>query len=154
MKFLSTFLLSVILHGQLFCQNKDEDEIKKVCLAETEAYDNFDFDKIASFHVKGPTDQITWNNADGSFGYHIGWDSFAKGLKEWFATAKKEKTERSTDNFLYYISGDFAVVSYSTLSKNEQGEITKIRDHKTLKRIKGQWKILVIQTYTDFSSIK
>ena len=154
MKHLLALLIGFMLHVQVFSQNKDEDEIKKLCLAETEAYNNFDFDKLASFHVKGPTDQVTWNTADGSFGFHTGWDNIAKGLKEWFATAKKEKPEQTTDNFQYYISGNLAFVSYSTTSKNEQGKITKMRDNKTLKRIKGQWKILTIQAYIDFPGNK
>jgi ketosteroid isomerase-like protein len=154
MKLLLALLFGFVLHGQVFSQNKEEDEIKKVCLTETEAYNNFDFDKLASFHVKGLTDQLTWNNADGSFGVLVGWNNIAKDLKDWFATSKKEKQEQTTDNFQFFISGDLAFVSYSTTSKNEQGKITKMRDNKTLRRIKGQWKILTIQAYVDFSGNK
>lgn len=152
MKLYLTFFLTIVLHWQVFCQKKDEAEIKKVCLAETKAYNSFDFDKVAFYHVKGPTDQITWNNADGSYGHHLGWNDFAKGLKDWFATAKKVKPEQVTSNFQYYISGNLAMVSYSTASKNEQGKVTNTRDYKVLKRINGQWKILTTQTYTDFST--
>ncbi len=154
MKILFVSVLVLLLHGQLFAQNKEQDEIKKVCLAETDAYNNFEFDKLASFHVKGPDDQLAWNNADGSFGYYIGWDKIANGLRDWFAKSEKKKIEQTCDDFQYQIAGDFAFVSYSTTSKNGQGKISKFRDYKTLKRIKGAWKLFTIQAYIDFTSIK
>ena len=48
MKPLLALLFGFILHGQVFSQNIDEDEIKKVCLAETEAYNNFDWSQYVS----------------------------------------------------------------------------------------------------------
>ena len=151
-------ICSLILGGLLFCgytfsQTADQKAIKKVCIAETEAYNNFDYNNWAAYHVQSADEHLAWNNPDGSFGYQSGWEAISKGMKDWFKTAQKENLKLSSDNFTFVIHTDMAFVSYNTSSENTAtGKITKKLDCKTLLRIKGQWKILAIQAYADYPS--
>jgi hypothetical protein len=40
-----------------YSQNKEQSEIKKVCLAETKAYYDLDIDVLATYHVQSVDDQ-------------------------------------------------------------------------------------------------
>lgn len=152
----SFILLATVLifSVQSFAQTAEQEAIKKLCLAETQAYNNFDYDTWASYHVQSADEQLSWNNADGSFGFQSGWEEISKGMKDWFKTATKEKLKQSNDNFMFTIRGDIAFVSYNTTSQNADGKTTKLRDYKTLLNVKGQWKILAVQAYVDYSSGK
>lgn len=155
MKKSSTLLLAFLLtYVFSFAQTKEQEAIKKVCLAETDAYNKFDYDTWASYHVQTEDEQLSWNNADGSFGFQSGWKEISTAMKDWFKTAAKENLKQSTDNFMFIIHGDIAFVSYNTTSQKADGKTTNIRDYKTLLNVKGQWKILTVQNYADYSARK
>lgn len=137
---------------QSFSQTPDQQAIKKVCMAETQAYNNFDYDTWASYHVQSADEQLSWNNADGSFGFQSGWQEISKGMRDWFTTATKENLKQSSDKFSFLIQGKMAFVSYSTSSQNAAGKTIQFRDYRTLLNVKGQWKILSVQSYVDHSS--
>ena len=149
----------LVLGGLLICgysysQTAEQEAIKKVCLGETLAYRNYDFDTWASYHVHSADEQLAWNNPDGSFGSQSGWETISKGMKDWFQTSQKENWKDTSDNFNFVIHGDMAFVSYSTRTQDAAGKIAQKRDYRTLLKIKGQWKILAVQAYHDYSSAK
>ena len=145
----------LFISGYTFSQTADQEAIKKVCIAETQAYNNFDYDNWASYHVQSAEEHLAWNNPDGTFGAESGWEAISKGMKDWFKTAQKENLKLSSDNFTFVIHTDMAFVCYSTSSQNTAtGKITKMRDYKNLLHINGQWKILAIQAYVDYPSGK
>lgn len=154
MKRLFIILLGALLSTGSSAQTAEQEAIKKVCLAETQAYNNFDYDTWASYHVQSPEEQLSWNNPDGSFGFQSGWDAISTGMKDWFKTATKENLKQSADDFMFIIHGDIAFISYNTISQNATGATKKIRDYKTLLNVKGQWKVLTVQSYADYSSGK
>ena len=155
MKKLFILILSGLLFcGQTFSQIKEQEAIKKVCLDETQAFYNLDYDTWSTYHVQSADEQLAWNNPDGSFGSQSGWDTISKGMKEWFQSAQKENWKSTSDNFNFVIHGDMAFVSYSTDSQNSDGKKLQNRDYKTLLKIKGQWKLLSVQAYTDYASAK
>ncbi|MBK9492216.1 MAG: hypothetical protein IPO07_28080, partial [Haliscomenobacter sp.] len=49
-------------------QTSAEEAIKKVCLAETQAFLDLDFDTWSSYHVQSADEQLAWNNPDGTYG--------------------------------------------------------------------------------------
>ncbi len=134
-----------------FSQTADQEAIKKVCLLETKAYLNLDFDNWASYHVQSTDEQLSWNNPDGSYGFQSGWDSISTDMKDWFKSAKKENMKTSNDDFVFVIRGDMAFVAYSSNSQNAAGKIIKSREHRILLNDSGQWKILAVQAYADYA---
>lgn len=137
-----------------FAQTNDQEAIKKVCLAETQAYLNLEFDTWASYHIKSADEQLSWNNPDGSYGFQSGWDSIGTGIKEWFKTAKKENLKTSNSDFVFVIRGDMAFVAYNSSYEDAAGKITQLREHRTLLRSSKQWKILAVQNYRNNASGK
>ena len=144
----------LLLYVQSFGQTSEQEAIKKVCLAETQAYLDFDFDTWASYHVQSVDEQLAWNNPDGTYGSQSGWKEISEGMKAWFKDAKKENLKVSQDNFTYVIHGDMALVAYDTRSQNSEGKTTRMRDYRTLVHSNGQWKILAVQAFVDHTSGK
>ncbi len=145
-----SILVALLFCMQSFSQTAEQEAIKKVCLSETQAYTDFNYDTWASYHVQSADEQLAWNNPDGTFGSQSGWEEISKGMKDWFKTATRKNLKQSSDNFMFIIHGDIAVVAYNTTSQNADGKTTKSRDYKTLLNVKGQWKILAVQAYVDY----
>jgi hypothetical protein len=137
-----------------YSQNKEQTEIKKVCLAETKAFTEFDFDGVASYHVKNEEAQFAFNTAEGSFTITYGWETFSEALKEYFKNSKKESVTLTSDNFRNVIKGKMAFVSYDAISTTAAGVKTISKEYRTMLKIKGQWKILAEQVYFDFKKGK
>jgi ketosteroid isomerase-like protein len=147
----------LILGVLLFCapsysQTADQDSIKKVCIAETKAFTDFDFDALASYHVQSADDQLALNKADGSFSSISGWEAISKALKNYFQTGKKETVKLASDNFTFVIHGDMAFACYNASSQNTEGKTSVSKEFRTLLKINGQWKILSVQVYGDHRS--
>ncbi len=149
-------LISAILLGSTHAisQTADQEAIKKVCMAETQAYLDFDYDTWASYHVQSADEQLAWNNPDGTYGAQSGWETISEGIKVWFKEAPKEYVKVSSDHFTFVIHGDMAFVAYDSGHQNAAGKTTKVRDYRTLLRSKGQWKILAVQAFVDHNSGK
>jgi hypothetical protein len=149
----------LILGVLLFCahsysQTADQEAIKKVCIAETQAYVDFDFDAWASYHVQSADDQLAWNAPDGSFGSESGWETISKGMKDYFQTGKKKNVKLSSDNYSFVIHDDMAFVWFNASSQNTEGKTTLAKGFRTLLKINGQWKILAVQAYINYPSGK
>jgi hypothetical protein len=137
-----------------FAQIKEQEAIKKICIAETEAYVNMDYNTWASCHVQSPEEQLAWNNPDGSFGVESGWEKISNGMKDWFKTATKEILKLSSDNYVFVIRGDMAFVSFDRSSQNAEGKTTLIHEYRTLLKKAGEWKILAVQAFVNHPSAK
>lgn len=146
--------LSCYISSNVFAQNAEHEAIKKVCIAETRAFIDFDFDTWASYHAQSANEQLAWNNPDGTYGSQSGWKEIGDGMKVWFKEAKKENLKVSHDNFTYVIHGEMAFVAYDTSSQNAEGKTTRMRDYRTLLYRNGQWKILAVQAFVDHPSGK
>ena len=149
----------LILGLLLFCANTysqtaDEEAIKKVCIAETQAYVDFDYAALASYHVQSADDQLAWNTPDGSFGSKSGWEAISKDLKNYFLTGKKQSLKLSSDNYHYIIHGDMAFAWFNGSTQNAAGKTTLMKGYRTLLKINGQWKILAVLAYVDHTSGK
>jgi hypothetical protein len=152
----SFFLIAGVL---LFCaptysQTADEESIKKVCIAETQAYVDFDYETLAFYHVQSADDQLAWNTPDGTFGTKSGWETISKDLKDYFQTGKKQSLKLSSDNYSFIIHGDMAFAWFNASSQNAEGKTTLMKGYRTLLKINGQWKILAVLAYVDHISGK
>jgi ketosteroid isomerase-like protein len=151
MKKLITLILSVVLFStHSYSQTVEEAAIKKVCIAETKAYNDKDYEALASYHVQSVNDQIVINTADGSFSTYAGWDSIGTMLKRYFENSKKEPVKLGSSNFTFEIHSDMAFVSYDASSQNKEGKTTLSREYRILLNVKGKWKILAEQVYLDY----
>jgi ketosteroid isomerase-like protein len=151
--------LILILGVLLFCthsysQTADEEAIKKVCIAETKAFTDFDYDALASYHVQSADDQLALNKPDGSFSSISGWEAISKALKNYFQTGKKETVKLASENFNFVIHDDMAFACYNASSQNTEGKTTLAKEFRTLLKINGQWKILAVQAFINYPSGK
>jgi hypothetical protein len=144
----------LLFRGQTFSQTADQEAIKKVCLAEVQAYVNFNYDSLASYHVQSANDQLAWNNPDGSYGSESGWKAISNNLKDYFKTGKKENLKLSSENFTFVIKNDMAFASFNWSSQNTEGTTIQIQQYQTLLKINGLWKILAVQAYVNHPSGK
>lgn len=147
---IGALLLSVFSFGQ----SKDQELIKKACLAETEAYVNLDYNAWATWHVQSPDEQLAWNNPDGTFGTESGWENISSGMKDWCKTATKENLKLASNNFKFVIRGDMAFVSFERSTQNAEGKTTLLHEFRTLLKNNGEWKILAVQAYVNHTSGK
>jgi ketosteroid isomerase-like protein len=154
MKSFILILGALLFCAQTFSQTADQEAIKKVCIAETKAFTDFDFEAYASYHVQSADDQLTVNKPDGSFGSESGWETISKGMKDYFQTAKKGNVKLSSENFTFVIHGDMAFACYNASSQNTEGKTTLAKEFRTLLKINGQWKILAVQAFINHPSGK
>ncbi len=155
--FLLIFTFSIsLLSAQTPSLNKEEEAIKKVCIAESQAYANLDYDAYASYHIQTADEQLVYNSPNGTYGAKISWDTISKTVKGWIQGGKKEDVSKvSGDNFTIVVHGDMAFAAYDgRFQKVADGKITRLRENKTLLYTAGQWKILAVQVFIDYSSGK
>ncbi len=135
---------------------QEEAAIKKVCIAESQAFSDLDFDAYAAYHVQSADDQLVYNRPNGTYGAKIGWDTISRVVKGWIQAGKKEDVSKvSGDNFTIVIHGDMAFAAYDgRTQKVADGKTTRLRENRTLLYTAGQWKILAVLVYIDYSSGK
>ena len=148
------FLGGLLICVFSFAQEADKEAIKKVCVAETQAYVDFNYNSWASCHVQSADEQLEWNNPDGTFGSESGWEKISKGMKDYFKTGQKENLKLLSDNFTFVIHNDMAFASFNRSSQNAEGKTTLMQEYRTLLKRNGQWKILAIQAYVNHPSGK
>ena len=149
--------LAAVLCFPSFSQTADQQAaIKKVCIAESQAFADLDFDAYAAYHVQSADDQLVYNNPNGTYGAKIGWDTISRVVKGWIQSGKKENVSKiSGDNFTIVIHGDMAFAAYDgRAQKVADGKTTRMRENRTLLYSAGQWKILAVQVYIDYPSGK
>ena len=155
MKIILIPILAVLFFSaRSYSQTADQEAIKKVCIAETQAYVDFDYDTYASYHVQSADDQLTVNKADGSFGSISGWEAISKRLKDYFQTGKKETVKLASENFTFIIHDDMAFACYNASSQNTEGKTTLAKEFRTLLKVNGEWKILAVEAFLDHLSGK
>ena len=151
----------LILGGLLFCtssfsQTAEQEAIKKVCIAESQAFSDLDYEAYAAYHVQTADEQLVYHGAKGTYAARIGWDTISKAVKGWIQSGKKEDISKiSGDNFTIVIHGDMAFAAYDgRAQKVADGKITRMRENRTLLYTAGQWKILAVLVFIDYPSGK
>lgn len=132
-----------------------EEAIKKVCIAESQAFSDLDYDAYAAYHVQSADEQLVYNNPNGTYRARVSWDTISKAVKGWIQAGKKEDISKiSGDNFTIVIHGDMAFAAYDMRSQKADGKTTRARQNQTLLYSAGQWKILAVQVFIDYTSGK
>jgi Domain of unknown function (DUF4440) len=147
------FALALLLVLPVFSQSK-EDAIKKVCIAETQAWLDADLNAWAATHAQHENETAVFTNPDGTFSSLVGWDNIYKAIKAGAATAKKSDDKLSDENFSYIIQTDMAFVTYDQTLTATDGKVLKSRENRSLILKDGQWKIVAVLAFYDNSGDK
>ena len=132
----------------------DTTAIKKVCMAETQAFLDHDYDAWASYHIQNADEQLVYSTPNNSFGTHSGWENISKSVKDWTKGPKPENTKAWWGNWTFALHGDMAFVAYDASVPTGEDKISRFRESSTLLRVNGEWKILAVQAFVDYSKGK
>ncbi len=153
MKHLLTLALALLLAFPAFAQTPEE-AIKKVCLAETQAWLDADLNAWVATHAQHENETLVWVAPDGSAGNMVGWTDIYKAIKEDAATAKKKSSKLVDDNFKFIIQGSMAFAMYDQSVTDADGKVTKSREHRTMILKDGQWKIAAVISVYERVEVK
>jgi tetratricopeptide (TPR) repeat protein len=123
-------------------QTPNEEAIKNVIKAETEAYFNSDANGWEATWLHDPDDTRTIV-ASTSYGTRKGWDTFGPDMVKSLKTAKPTPVEVQNNNYIIRIGGNLAWVEYDQRVK-PLGQGTNIyasREYRVLTNHNGEWKI-------------
>ena len=155
MKKLTLLLIFTFSINLLSAQNKEEEAIKKVCIAESQAFADLDYEAYASYHAQTADEQLVLNSPNGTYNVKVGWDSISTTVKKWILAGKKDNVKKVFgDNFTIVIHGDMAFAAYDGRVQNADGKIVRMRENRTLLYMNTQWKILAVQVFIDYTSGK
>ncbi|MEM8528637.1 MAG: hypothetical protein AAGG68_28620 [Bacteroidota bacterium] len=129
----------------LFAQSAEEAAIKALCLKDTEAYMQRDFEtwKTAWYHDESASMLIT------DMGRHAqGWDAIRDSMKEYYEeNSMPSKSKLSHDNYIFNIQGDQAFVAFEqtmilplTVNGGKKWQ-DKTYEVRSLIKVNGEWKI-------------
>ena len=132
----------------------DTTAIKKVCMGETQAFLDHDYDAWASYHIQNADEQLAYSSANNSFGTHSGWENISKSVKDWTKGPKTENMKAWWGNWTFALRGDMAFAAYDASVQTGEDKTSRLRESRTLLRVNGQWKILAVQAFVDSSKGK
>lgn len=134
--------------------NPEEETLKKVAFAETDAYVKRDFKAWADCYMDAPTTSIilTPNGNPGGLIANTDFQKISKGMKSWMdASPQSEMQVESRTGWVSRIMDNMAWISYD--QKNimvKTGAKIKSKELKVLEKAQGQWKITSSSAVWDF----
>lgn len=137
--------------------NPEEEAIKKVVIAETDAYCKRDFKAWADTHIDASTttSMMTPNGNPGSMGASSDFQKMSKGLKRWMEASPQSEMQLTapSDDWICRINGNMASISYNEYNLMvKTGAKIKSRELRVLEKIDGQWKISAQSSIWDFKN--
>jgi hypothetical protein len=134
---------------------EDEEAIKKVAIAQTDAYIKRDFQANIACYVGSQAyyRMLTPNNNPGAVAFGTDFQKMSKDMKEWMD--KKPPTEMQltapSDGWVIRINGNMAWVGYNQYNiMVKTGAKIKSKELRVMERIDGQWKISAASSIWDF----
>jgi predicted ester cyclase len=135
--------------------NPDEEAIKKIVIAETDAYVKRDFKTWAACYIDAPTTSmiLTPNGNPGSMMFSSDFSKVSKGMKGWMdASPQSEMQVISRDGWISRVNGNMAWINYDQMNLMvKTGAKIKSKELKVLEKMDGQWKISTSSTTWDFA---
>jgi predicted ester cyclase len=135
--------------------NPDEEAIKKVAIAETDAYVKRDFKTWAACYIDAPTTSmiLTPNGNPGSMMFSSDFSKVSKGMKGWMDTSPQSEMQViSRDGWMSRVNGNMAWINYDQMNLMvKTGAKIKSKELKVLEKMDGQWKISTSSTTWDFA---
>lgn len=153
MKHLLTLALALFLALPAFAQTPEE-AIKKVCLAETQAWLDNDLNAWAATHAQHENETAAWTNDDGSNQHLVGWANIYPVVKDMAATMQKNPSKLAADNFKTIVQGSMAFAMYDQSLTDAAGKVSKSREHRVLVLKDGQWKIAAVMAFYEMAAAK
>jgi ketosteroid isomerase-like protein len=133
-------------------EENPESTIKKIIENETLAYVNRDSTQLLSYYVTDDVTQSAWNNHNGTYGLHKGFEAISKNFRKQF----KEHPERLhlpdvTRNDWYFrpLSKEWMWVNFIQKVTGTDGKLYTSYETRLMKKDGGQWKIAVMYALSD-----
>ncbi len=138
MKFTLTLLAFVLLCHSAYSQNPEENAIKALIEAETQAFVNKSFAEVAKLYWI--MDDKTMLNVTGPDGYHL--QILAPEIAERTDAPPPNHAVVEKSNFHFIVNGDMAVATNDqVVSINESGFKLYSSEVRFMEKIDGMWKI-------------
>jgi hypothetical protein len=163
MKKLLLLLIASLVFQYAPAQSKnDEEAIKKVLIAETDHFNNRNFEAWSNSFVHQP--YLLWTVTNGFDPGDVltirGWDAFKDFMKGWFESAAavqdaKEAPQNTTtrDQWQIQIRDKVAWVTYNQQYKTKD-QLLESTETRVMENINGVWKVAMQSTLADFKDAK
>jgi hypothetical protein len=156
-KIASTAVIGDFNNAIIPSPNPEEEAIKKVVIAETDAYCKRDYQAWADTHLDAPTttSMMTPNGSPGSLGAGSDFQKMSKGTKTWMEASPQSEMQLTapSDGWICRINGNMASISYNEYNiMVKTGAKIKSRELRVLEKINGQWKISAQSSIWDFKN--
>jgi hypothetical protein len=127
----------------------DEEAIKKVLLAETDRFFARDFEGWASTFVQVPAAVQSWNNADGSNTFRLGWSTISARIREFMkGTPAPDQTPMWRENFTFRHYGNAAFVTFDKWL-GDRKTAKPIHEVRVVEKQGNEWKIVCVVAMMD-----
>jgi len=145
-------LLFIGALSKAFAQSSEEEQIKKVVLAETKYYLIGDSTAWKNTWLHDSKVTHTWASS-GSYGFMIGWDSIERRvIRSMVFNGPRDPTALRNENYNIRVNGNFATVEFDQVSGESTDSSRYVaRSHRTLVKQNGNWKIASVSGYVSSS---
>lgn len=150
---LTIAVLLALSSAAVFAQSPDEEPVKKIIRAETDAYFNCDADAWAATWLHDDTAARTLV-ANNSYWSRRGWDTFGPEMVQALRNSKPVPVEVQADSYIMRIDGSLACVEYAQRLKPLGSNINVVafsRESRVLIKQNGEWKIATQITHNPDS---
>jgi hypothetical protein len=140
---LTVAVLVAVSGAAVLAESPDEESVKKVIRAETDAYFNADADAWAATWLQDDTATRTLV-ANDSYWSRRGWDNFGPEMMQSLGKSKPVSVEVQADSYIIRINGNLACVEYAQHFIPLGSNINVVafsRESRVLIKQNGEWKI-------------
>lgn len=142
-----------------FNPDVEKEAILDVIENETAAFFNRDYESWQQFFVQEDYAFQAWSNADGSFSASVGWAAIGKRIGEYIKThpvppgySYYPRVERR-NMVVKFFSPNLAYLVWDQYNSDQENKSFRhSKDQRIMEKINGQWKIVNVSAYWDYSS--
>jgi hypothetical protein len=134
----------------------ERERIRQVCMAETQAFLDLNYDAWAAAHYQGEGCDMSWNSPEGTYNNASGWENMTATAKNYMQSATKDTGKLSQTNYSYLIRGDMAYVSFDQSVAHPKDKTHKWREYRVLlyDAVDKTWKIYAMLAFADYLTMK
>ncbi|GAB2563871.1 hypothetical protein [Spirosoma areae] len=142
---LFTIAFALISLG-LYAQNADEEAIKKLCVAQHEAWTRRDTPTLLAMNAPVPYSSRYWATESGWIGAVNGSDRISKAYTDAISKSPQPmNTNAVQSNWqLKPLGENYFWVTYDQTSTGTDGKANRQKEAKLLEKISGQWKFVSV----------
>lgn len=141
--FLIIFFISTLsVNAQKKDTKAQEEKIIQVLKAETTAFYNNDYEAWKAHWTHADNSIVAYNNIDGTYRHLRGWTEIDPHFKNMINNRSEEAhPDFNIGDLDIDINGNMAFVIYNEYVANTENKFSKVPGIKTLKKVKGTWKL-------------